>query len=138
MKRVKDIVESVRCINEAETRSALPQFEAFMQSVGSAIGAVDSAYAGVSGVLAMAEAADDAIDAATSLSYSSYADSNAIVDNISAASSVDPSQAIITLRDHQNGVEEACRILASMKANLTSMRMQCNKLAELAGRQFLN
>lgn len=138
MRRAKDIVESVKRINEAEIRSAVPQFMTFSQSVGGVFDAINSAYGAVANILAMAEAADDAIDAATSLSYASNIESNAIVDNISAAQSVDPSQSIITLRDHQNGVEEACRILSSLKANLGSMMMQCKRLSQLAGKQFVN
>ena len=135
--RAKDIIDESYLINEAQTRDASPQFQQFSDSVSSVSQAIGSAIGEVSQVAATAKAALDAISSAAQTAHAIGVDSNAIIDNISAAEQADPSQSIITLTDHRSGVQQAYNILSTIVSALNTAQGLCGKLNNLAARQFL-
>lgn len=137
MTRVKDIVES-HAINEAQVRDASQPFQALMDAAPSASSAIGSAYGEISGITATAKAALHAIQSAISTKGSTGVEQNVIVDNINDAQQAQGNpNAIITLSDHIAGVQQAYNVLMSIQSSLNTAMGLCNKLNQLASRQFL-
>lgn len=137
-RRAIDILaESSGFVNEAQTRDATPSFQQLMDSVPNVAQAVGSALGEARGVASSAKNAIDAISSAAQTANSIGVEQNAIIDNINAAQQADPSQSIITLTDHRNGVQQAYNILSTIVSSLATANALCAQLNALASRQFL-
>ena len=136
--RAKDIVERHnQSVNESQTRDASPYVQQLMEQIPSVSQAIGSAMGQVGQVLSIADAARDAISSAIQTSQSIGVESDAIIDNLNAMQQSDPSHSIVTLSDHQSGVQQACNMLMNIISSLNTAQTNCNKLNQLASRQFL-